>query len=193
LQNVWTVWEHHKGGASNNYGTNMKKLGDFSTVEGFWRFFNHVPWPSQIFTTEEGSKRFNDREVEGISLFKRGIRPEWEDPRNMHGGEFFVRKQLNVSQLDQWWENLIMGTVGELIDPADVLCGVRIVDKSVKGKILYRLEIWFSCSEKSDRDLVERIKDNTVTAMNTSVKLEYKDHTTSISQGFAPAHGGGRR
>jgi translation initiation factor 4E len=200
LQTSWSIWEHHKGGVSD-FGTNMNKIGDFSTVEGFWRFFNHIPPPSQMFTTEDGGGRqqraggaAGDREIEGISLFRKGIRPEWEDLRNMHGAEFFLKKNLNMAQLDQWWENLIMSAVGETIDPADVLCGVRVVDKSSKGKVMYRVEIWFSCTDKSDSVMVEKIRNNVINAMQTTVKLDYKEHSAAISQGFAPTqHGGGRR
>jgi len=121
---------------------------------------------------EDGTRR--SQEVEAISLFRKGIRPEWEDMRNMHGGELFIRKQMNIAQLDQWWEGLVLGAIGETLDPADTLCGVRIADKSSKGKIMYRVEIWFSCSEKSDPALVEKIRENTLSAMQAQVKLEYR-------------------
>lgn len=141
IENAWSVWEHRKNAPGAAYGTSMSKLCTFNTVQGFWRFYNHTPCPSQMFTTENGTtSKFGDREIDGISVFKKDIRPEWEDLKNMHGGEFSVRRNMNTAQLDQYWEDLLLGTIGEMIDPTNVITGVRIVDKSGKGKMLYKLE-----------------------------------------------------
>jgi len=138
----------------------------------------------------------------------------------MNGGEIFVRKALSPTALDQWWEGLVMAAVGETLDPADAICGVRIVDRSAKGKPMYRAEVWFSCSDKSDPGLVDKIRENTAAVLQMS-KFDYKDvrccssrrgrlcfehslctrtdcariakHTSTISQGFAPTHHGQRR
>ena len=110
--------------SNSDYGTNMKLLGEFDTVEGFWRFFNNIPAPSKLFSTEESLKSGEVTDIEGISLFKKGIRPEWEDPKNMHGGEWCIRKN---GSLDYWWIDLIMAAVGGNLSPGDELTGVRIV------------------------------------------------------------------
>jgi len=130
--------------------------------------------PSQVFATEEGAKRA-PVDIEAISLFRKGIRPEWEDIKNMNGGELFVRKTLSPAMLDQWWEGLVMGAVGETMDPSDVICGVRMVDRSAKSRVMYRAEIWFSCSEKSDAAMVDKIRENTNQVLQSSLKFEYKD------------------
>ena len=118
---------------------NMKDLGEFNTVEGFWGFFNYLPQPSEIFwTAETGQKKYSNRTVNGYSLFKKGIRPEWEDRMNMTGGEYFCRMSMTPMQLDQLWENLLLGTIGETMDPADEICGARLVDKTNGSKPLYR-------------------------------------------------------
>jgi hypothetical protein len=198
LQNEWSVWEHRKATAAGDYGSNMTKMCSFNTVEGFWRFLNFTPCPSDMFTTDQGSTKFNDRDVEGISVFKKEVRPEWEDPKNMHGGEFFIRKTLSVAQLDQWWEDLLLGIIGETVDPTEVITGVRVVDKSTKGKVLYRLEVWFECNAENDPQLVEQIKENISAALNISLKLDYRPHSNAMggggghgeSHGNAGGHGG---
>ena len=194
LQNVWSVWEHKRDALSGRegYGTNMTKLCTFKTVEGFWRFANRIPPPSSMFTTDTGSKKFNEREIEGISVFKEGIRPEWEDPKNMHGGELSVRRQMNIGQLDQWWEDLLLGIIGETIDPTDVITGVRIVDKSSnKNKLSYKLEVWFECNQTNEPQTIEAIKENISTALNTQLKFEYKPHSDALTVDHhaTPRHG----
>ena len=63
-------------------------------------------------------------------MFKKGIRPEWEDPMNRTGAEFTCRKTMQPEVLDGYWENLVLGLIGETID-ADHL-GVKFL----------ALEVW---------------------------------------------------
>lgn len=194
LQNAWTWWEHRRGGGGQEYGTNMKRIGEFSTVEGFWRFYNHLPPPSHLFGGEEmsGVKRSDhDREIEGISLFKRGVRPEWEDPKNMYGGEFSLKRAMTMAQLDQFWEDLVLGAIGETVDPTDVMCGVRVVDRSQKGKPTYRFEVWFECSKEQRPAIVDQIEQNIIVAVNSQIRLDYKPHATALAVGLGGGGGGG--
>jgi Eukaryotic initiation factor 4E len=48
LQNSWCIWEHEASKNSSDWGSNMTSLGDFNTVEGFWKYYNHIPKPSQV-------------------------------------------------------------------------------------------------------------------------------------------------
>ena len=48
LHNTWCIWEHEASKNSKDWGSNMKNLGSFNTVEEFWRYYNHVPRPSQV-------------------------------------------------------------------------------------------------------------------------------------------------
>jgi hypothetical protein len=81
-----------------------------------------------------------DRVIESFSLFKKGIVPAWEDPVNAKGSEYFLRL-TNHSLMDSYWENLVLGLVGETVDSGDEVCGVRVVDKSRAGT-QYRIELW---------------------------------------------------
>ena len=50
---------------------------------------------------------------------------------------------MTVDALDTYWENLVLGLIGETIDEQDEICGCRVVDKSKKGvRTMFRLEIW---------------------------------------------------
>jgi len=189
LQHGWSVWEHRKATAAGDYGSSMTKICTFDTVEGFWRFMNFTPCPSEIFASEHGvPSKFKERDVEGISVFKKDCRPEWEDPRNVYGGELFLRKTMTVNQLDQWWEDLLLGLIGEKIDPTDVITGVRVVDKSVKGKVLYRIEVWFECNRDNDPQMVSAIQENVNQALNFNLKLDYRPHSNALGGGGHESH-----
>ena len=47
---------------------------NFDTVEDFWSLYNHIEVASKL---QIGSD---------YSLFKKGIKPMWEDPHNKDGG-----------------------------------------------------------------------------------------------------------
>ena len=110
--------------------------------------------------------------IDAIMIFKDGVRPEWEDPLNASGGHFQahlsaqlhrpseVQLKPNVggAQIDEYWNNIVLGMVGGTIDPYDMITGVRLVDKLSGAKALLdrrenrldqaagllRIELWFS-------------------------------------------------
>ena len=46
-------------------------------------------------------------------------RPEWEDSANAAGGEWSCRDRFRLHNLDTFWENLVLGLIGETIDFGD--------------------------------------------------------------------------
>ena len=63
-------------------------------------------------------------------LFRRGIRPEWEDPINSKGAELrfnfrqnAFKSQRSIALLDEFWNNLVLGVVGGTIEPNDLITG----------------------------------------------------------------------
>ncbi|KAE8678598.1 Eukaryotic translation initiation factor NCBP [Hibiscus syriacus] len=58
------------------YEDNIKKIVDFSTVEGFWVCYCHLARPSTLPSPTD------------LHLFKEGIRPLWEDSANCNGGKW---------------------------------------------------------------------------------------------------------
>lgn len=155
LQSGWALWEHRAADARNQarsqvYEQNMAKLTEFATIEDFWRAWNNVPKPSEIFFDGKSFKKVGDRVIESLSLFKAGIRPEWEDKANRAGGEWFIRKSMPLPYLDEVWKKLVLGMIGETLDAGDEITGARVVDKSARGKPMYRLELWFRTKEKME-------------------------------------------
>ncbi|EED95032.1 eukaryotic translation initiation factor 4E, partial [Thalassiosira pseudonana CCMP1335] len=142
LQHEWVLWEHTGGGKkdANAWKESMKQLCAFQNIEDFWRYYNHIPRPSQI--------------IEEYSLFKKGIEPEWGDPRNKTGGEWFWRSHLEGDVLDLFWTNLVLGVIGEAIeDPAlgVHINGARVVDKG-KNYPIFKIELWIDTKDVSMRE-----------------------------------------
>ena len=71
--------------------------------------------------------------------------------------------------------------IGETIDPADEICGARVVDKSLvdKQRVVYRLELWF---RRKDQKVADELLTRMQTALGKSsttagCKWEYKLHS----------------
>jgi translation initiation factor 4E len=155
LATSWSLYDHKKS-TNLDYEGGTRFIGSFKTVPEFWGYFNNLPKPSDLFYQKDIGKPFYDingseREIASISLFRKGIKPEWEDPHNKIGGEVTLRKFYKkgiapVEYLDQLWENLSMGCIGEQFSKAESVTGIRVVDSSVPShkKPLYRIELWFS-------------------------------------------------
>lgn len=171
----------------------MNELAHFSTVQEFWRNFNHLPTPSQVFFDGDCRKKVgpDQRTIEEFSLFKKGIEPEWGDPANAQGGEWFCRQALEPEVLDLYWQNLVFAVVGETIEDAvsgpegpDVINGIRVLDKS-RGYPTFKIEIWIKTRDAATK---EKVKDRLLELMmdgqsassprgRVHPKFDWKDHS----------------
>jgi hypothetical protein len=184
LESEWVIWEHRAPHRAEDqlvrmkqYEGNMCKVCEIATIEDFWRAFNNIPKPSQLFYDGKTKKKFANRTVEAFSLFKKNIKPEWEDPANRFGAEWQCRKMMPLQQLDELWRDLALGMIGETIDPLDDICGARVVDKSVGTRQLFRLELWFKRNDLSVADeLKKRMNEHLGPAAEKACKWEMKPH-----------------
>lgn len=71
----------------------MRVVCEFSTVEEFWKVWHNVPRPSELFFDGESRKEINGVQIEALSVFKKGIVPEWEDACNRYGSQVFSLKE----------------------------------------------------------------------------------------------------
>lgn len=122
------------------------------------------------------------RSIDGFSLFKKGIRPEWEDPQNNKASEWSTAGPFDYP-IDVLWENLILAMIGQTLEESDEICGCRVVDKSKRAKStkpFYRLEVWLrtgTTKEQADRiekRLKEALADNDESVIPDLPKFEYK-------------------
>jgi len=147
LQNTWTLW-FFKNDKSQSWESNQKPVIDFNTVEDFWSLYNHI---------EEASKLQVGCDY---SLFKKGIKPMWEDPKNMLGGRWLVSldKNLRSLQLDNFWVEVLLLLIGESFgEDHGRLVNGAVVNVRPKGD---KIAIWMSSATHGDAilDVGRRIK-----------------------------------
>jgi len=118
---------------------------------------------SDIFSDIANRKEVNGRQLDALSLFKKGIRPEWEDPCNKFGSELLTKKPIYID-IDESWESMVLALIGEVIEEADEICGCRIVEKTKKReRPHFRLELWLRVA---NADVANRLKNRLADAMS---------------------------
>jgi len=153
LKFKWVLWEQvvQDQGKAGNYNDAMRKVTHFSTVQEFWAIWNGIPQPSELIE----SKRLVREQpnglyvaIDALMIFRDGISPEWEDPQNNSGGHFQVQLKPNIGggQIDEFWNNIVMGMIGGTIQPSELITGIRLVDKlsGNKSANAIRIELWFT-------------------------------------------------
>lgn len=80
-------------------------------------------------------------------LFKAGIRPEWEDVNNKHGGKwsysFRDKKLININDL---WLHVMLAAIGETLEDEDDGEVTGVVVNVRKG--FYRIGLWTKSTGK---------------------------------------------
>ena len=105
LQNAWTLW-FFKNDKSRSWEENQRPIITVTTVEDFWSLYNHIEVASKLPIGAD------------YSLFKEGIFPDWEDPRNQDGGRWIISldKRHKQELLDTYWLEIIFFLIGEHAD-----------------------------------------------------------------------------
>eukprot|EP00929_Paragymnodinium_shiwhaense_P061912 TRINITY_DN30922_c0_g2_i1.p2 TRINITY_DN30922_c0_g2~~TRINITY_DN30922_c0_g2_i1.p2 ORF type:complete len:233 (+),score=67.06 TRINITY_DN30922_c0_g2_i1:104-802(+) len=194
LRSTWSIWEQimqTNDGKMAQYTDATHKVSNFSTVQEFWKLWNHMPQPSELLEQKRMVREQPDgmHVIDAIMLFKEGIRPEWEDKANANGGHFQIQLKPSTGggQIDEYWNNLVLGMIGATIEPANMITGMRLVDKlsGPRAANVIRIEVWFSSSEDSQAvaTLRRNVEKCVATRLDGQVqqppRLETKDHKGS--------------
>ncbi|KAI4303962.1 hypothetical protein MLD38_039539 [Melastoma candidum] len=131
LERIWAFWFDHqsklKQGAE--WGTSLRKVYTFDTVEDFWCLYDQIFKPSKLPANAD------------FHLFKAGIEPKWEDPECANGGKWTVTAK-GKANLESMWLETLMALIGEQFDEAEDICGVVA---SVRPK-QDRISLWTKTS-----------------------------------------------
>jgi len=104
-----------------DYENRLILLASVSDIKSFWSLFNN-------FDLAQLPLR------DSIHLFKRGVKPIWEDPRNLRGGAWTFRVPKTIAP--EFWKVVCMLAIGEALQAAveepgvetfkDDICGVSL-------------------------------------------------------------------
>lgn len=136
LVHQWEFWHDRQDRkkspepSSDNTSTNeeaayedrLVKLLDISDVKHFWELHNNFDVRTMLKLRDS------------VHLFKRGVKPLWEDPRNVHGGAWTFR--VPKEQAPEFWMHICLLAIGERLQEA-------VVDPGrTSTLILYCCDLW---------------------------------------------------
>lgn len=87
-------------------------------------------------------------------LFKKGIRPEWEDPYNKQGGKWVVTLPIEEDMEEECnyaWEQLVLHMIGGLFEYYELINGAIY---SIREKH-QRISLW--CNDNNNIPKLKRI------------------------------------
>ena len=131
--NIWTFW-HDKYVAptgpdathqSTTYENRLTLMyAEIHDIKEFYQIYNHTPCA-------------NLRQRDSFHLFKRGVKPVWEDARNVHGGAWTFRVPKEKST--EFWMLVQVIAVGEgfddVVGKGDDICGLSLTTRFTSNLI----------------------------------------------------------
>ncbi|KAL8929489.1 MAG: hypothetical protein Q9208_001158 [Pyrenodesmia sp. 3 TL-2023] len=163
LRYTWIVWYRPPTSKFQDYEKSTVPLAHFSSVESFWTLYTHLKRPSSLPS------------VSDYHLFKKGIRPVWEDEENKRGGKWIIRLKKGVA--DRYWEDLLLAIVGDqFAEAGEEVCGAVLSVRSGEDV----LSIWTRIDGGRNIKIRETIK--RVLAFPPDTNIVWKSHDDSIAQ-----------
>lgn len=166
LHNTWTLW-YYENDRKKTWEENQREITSFATVEDFWSLYNHIRNASELSTGCD------------YSLFKKGVRPMWEDDANKHGGRWLLSVDKKTQDLDRYWLEVLLCMVGEAFDEySDEVCGA-VVNVRARGD---KIGIWTADANHSSsimeigRRLKERLR------MPPKLTMSFQSHKDTASK-----------
>jgi len=171
LENPWTLW-YYENDKSRSWEQNQVEIITVNTVEDFWSTYNYIETASNL-------KHGTD-----YSLFKQGVKPMWEDPKNRQGGRWLISldradKARRGVQLDGYWLDVMLLMIGEGFgESGDTVCGA-VVNIRNKGD---KIAIWTGDAKRAEEvcKIGQRLKD--VLQMNPKLTIGYQAHSDTMNK-----------
>ncbi|KAI9047310.1 hypothetical protein LZ554_008757 [Drepanopeziza brunnea f. sp. 'monogermtubi'] len=166
LRHSWALWFRPPISKSNgfvDYEKTLHPVAQFDTMEEFFTLYSHLKRPSTLPL------------VSDYHIFKKGIRPVWEDEENKKGGKWIVRLKKGVA--DRYWEDLLFALIGDqFAEASEEVCGAVLSVRN--GEDI--LSIW----ARNDGGRVLRIRETMkrILSFPPDTKVEWKSHDSSIQQ-----------
>ncbi|XP_068324181.1 eukaryotic translation initiation factor 4E-1 [Pyrus communis] len=126
LEHSWTFWFDSPAAKpakskQEDWGSSIRPIYTFTTVEEFWSIYNNVRHPSKLIVGTD------------FHCFKYKIEPKWEDPVCANGGNWTVPYPRGKS--DTYWLYTLLAMIGEQFDHGDEICGAVVNVRKSQDKI----------------------------------------------------------
>ncbi|KAJ2006433.1 eukaryotic translation initiation factor 4E [Coemansia thaxteri] len=162
LHSQWTLWFDNplKRTNTSTWTANLKEIVTVGTVEEFWGVFNNV---AIAFDIPNGSN---------YHLFRKGIRPMWEDPANTNGGKWGYQFQRSIGEkVNEHWLHTLLACIGETFESSPDVCGAVFSNR----KNCFRIAIW--TRNASDEEACLNIGRHLKSVLGVNHQLDFLPHS----------------
>lgn len=137
LMHKWTLWFTKPAtGKVDNWNDLLKEIITFNSVEEFWGVYNNITPTSELALKSD------------YHLFKEGVRPEWEDVQNKHGGKWSYQfKNRTTVAIDDIWLHVMLAAIGETLEEENDGEVMGVIVNVRKG--FFRVGVWTRTIGKS--------------------------------------------
>jgi translation initiation factor 4E len=170
LHTPWTLWAKDpqpktgvKSANVEDFTQNLKTLGKFDTLEGFWRHYSWLKSPDDLAKDSD------------LFCFRNSLVPAWETfPA---GGAWIIKVRKRNGVISRLWEELLFAAIGELFDCPDVM-GVSLCVRTRDDN----LSVWNRASNPETKILIgEKLKE--LLHLDESTTLLYQEFKKAIEYG----------
>jgi len=166
LGTTFGIWymHRHPGHKIADYEKATQYLGEFGSVEEFYAWYAHLQRADAI------------PHISDLSIFRKGVRPVWEDDANVKGGKWLLRVRKHSGLMPWFWESLLLALISDDFgDAAQDITGVVLSIRHAEDTI----SVWNSTA--SDGRVNLKIKETLRKCLNLGpdAELVYKTHDDS--------------
>ncbi|RPA80736.1 translation initiation factor eIF4e [Ascobolus immersus RN42] len=118
LRHEWVFWHDRNNPnavTEEEYAEQLKEIAEINTIQSFWQVINNTPFQNLPLR-------------DSLHLFKKNVKPIWEDPRNKNGGAWTFRVPKATSF--DFWKEILLAAIGEQlqdsVEKGDDICGISI-------------------------------------------------------------------
>jgi hypothetical protein len=169
LEHEWILYYDEgapKGQENTPFESFVKVIGQFSTVQDFWRYWNNIDvtkFPSYA----------------NLRLFKKDIKPIWEDSHNVKGGKWLIEPRND--DMSQLWLYCILPMIGERFHHSDEICGAVLSFRPKRKSI----SLWNRDASKREACDKTEADLRTFLKLHNPADIRYQSHSESFD--FKPS------
>ena len=144
LSSSWALYAHSPSDATT-YRSCFAHVCDVATCEQWGQMVRHVPAASTLADPAK-TMTIHGRPVTSFSLFRDGITPEWEHPRNRGGHTLTARFRRTPADCAALWVDLVAESARGAFD--DGVLGVQLSARHTPSVVHLKLDVW--CEDPTD-------------------------------------------
>jgi translation initiation factor 4E len=137
LESPWVLWQNVSDeSTAQSWGSDLVEVGEVASIPQFLYMLDEI-------------KKAGVENLSSMRLFRKGVKPMWEDEANVNGGRLIIDIPIfSRTGIDTVWERTMAFCISNEVDG---ICGCVCTEKSP----VYKISIWIG-SEQGHEDILRK-------------------------------------